>query len=90
MSWGGDKDFAIWERDNFQYYDAEKRVLKSSLASFTKGPETTGDGITATVTFLAEGGSRMTVPAPSHPAPEGSGGGSERSSRSEEKSGAPN
>lgn len=64
-TWGGDKDFAIWERDNFQYYGAQNRVLNSSLESFSKGPETTGDAITTTITFLADGRTMTTIPAPS-------------------------
>ena len=34
--WGNGKDFAVWERDNFQYYNADQRVLNSSLKGFTK------------------------------------------------------
>jgi uncharacterized membrane protein len=45
--WGKGKNFAVWERDNFQYYDAEKQVLKSTLKPFTQGPETDGDAVSA-------------------------------------------
>lgn len=64
-TWGGDKDFAIWERDNFQYYGAQKRVLNSSLESFSKGPESTEEGLTTTITFLADGRTMTTIPGPS-------------------------
>jgi uncharacterized membrane protein len=56
MTWGkSDKKFAIWDRDNFQYWNAEERVLKSSLADFSQGPETNGDELSVTVTFDANG-----------------------------------
>jgi hypothetical protein len=58
--WGKGKDFAIWENDNFQYYDAENRVLKSSLAQFTKGPEADDGDVSATITFM-EGGSVTSI-----------------------------
>ncbi len=54
-SWGKGREFAVWEQDNFQYYDAERQVLKSTLKPFTQGPETNGDAISATVTFPADG-----------------------------------
>jgi hypothetical protein len=54
---GSGKDFAVWEKDNFQYYDADQRVLKSTLKSFTKAPDADGDEISATVTFPEDGGS---------------------------------
>jgi len=56
-SWGNGKDFAVWERDNFQYYDADQRVLNSTLKSFTKAPDAAGDEISATITFPEDGGS---------------------------------
>ena len=56
-SWGEGKNFAVWEPDNFQYYDAEKRVLGSTLKPFTQGRETAGDDVSATVVFPADGGS---------------------------------
>ncbi len=55
-SWGKGKPFAIWEKDNFQYYDAEHRVLKSTLEEFTQGPESDSGDVSAKVTFK-EGGS---------------------------------
>jgi uncharacterized membrane protein len=57
--WGSGKDFAVWENDNFQYYNADQRVLRSSLKSFTKAPESNSDAISATVTFPAEGGTTV-------------------------------
>lgn len=54
--WGSGQSFAIWEDDNFEYWGAEERVLKSTLAPFSQGPEATGGGVLAvTVTFLADG-----------------------------------
>jgi uncharacterized membrane protein len=54
-SWGKGREFAVWEKDNFQYYSAETRVLNSTLQPFTQGPETDGDAVSATVTFPADG-----------------------------------
>jgi len=54
-SWGGSRTFAIREAGNFNYWDAQQKVLDSSLAGFTQGPETAGDAVSATVTFDAEG-----------------------------------
>jgi hypothetical protein len=62
-AWGSGKDFAVWENNNFQYYNADQRVLNSTLKSFTKGPEAKGDSISATVTFPAEGGTLITGPS---------------------------
>ncbi len=61
-SWGAGRKFAIYEDSNFNYWNAAERFLKSSLAEFTHGPETTGDAVSATVTFDAEGkGSSVTI-----------------------------
>ena len=61
-SWGTGRKFAIWEDSNFNYWNAAERVLKSTLAEFTQGPETTGDAVSATVTFDAEGnGSTVSI-----------------------------
>jgi len=54
--WGKGHQFAIWENDNYQYYNAEQRVLKSTLEEFTQGPEADNGDVSATVTFK-EGGS---------------------------------
>ena len=56
QTWGRGKNFAVWERDNFQYYNAEKPVLRSTQKPFTLGRETGGDDVSATVTFPADGG----------------------------------
>ncbi len=55
--WGKGEKFAIWERDNFQYYNARKRVLKSTLVEFTQGPKITGniDNVSLTVSFTPNG-----------------------------------
>lgn len=54
--WGKGRSFAMWERDNFQYYNAEERVLNSTLQEFTAGPEAESGDVSAKVTF-SEGGS---------------------------------
>jgi uncharacterized membrane protein len=54
-SWGSGRQFAIREAGNFNYWDAQQKVLDSSLADFSHDPETAGDAISATVTFDAEG-----------------------------------
>ena len=59
--WGKGRDFAVLEEDNFQFYDAEKQVLKSTLKPFTQGPETDGDAVSATVTFPADGSGTITT-----------------------------
>jgi hypothetical protein len=63
--WGeGDKGkFAIWENDNFQYYNAQQRVLKSTLKDFSPGPESSDDDVSAKVTFRL-GGSTITISTP--------------------------
>jgi len=54
--WGGqgDAQFAIWEDDNFNFWNAQTNVLKSTLVPFTKVGETTGDALSAQVTFEAD------------------------------------
>ena len=59
-TWGNDRSFAIWEKDNFQYYDAEERVLKSTLEPFSKGVDSMGDEAAVTVTFH-DGGTTVRV-----------------------------
>ena len=58
--WGdGSKDqFAVWDKDNFQYYDARKRVLKSTLKDFSQAPESSTDDLSVKVTFKL-GGSEL-------------------------------
>lgn len=60
-SWGSGKDFSVRD-SHFQTYQAEKKLSGMRYAGFTKGPVMTGGAITATVTFLAEGGSMVIVP----------------------------
>ncbi len=61
--WGKGANFAVSDKDNFQYYDAEKRVLKSTLEQFSKGPDAQGDSVSCTVTFPADGsGTVVTTP----------------------------
>jgi hypothetical protein len=60
--WGSGRKFAIYEDSNFNYWNVTERVLKSSLAEFTQGPETTEDSVSVTVTFDAEGkGSSISI-----------------------------
>jgi hypothetical protein len=54
-SWGKGKSFAISEDSNFQYYDAEHKVLSSTLVPFTAGPEGLTDSSKVTVTFTQAG-----------------------------------
>jgi hypothetical protein len=57
-AWGKGRKFAMWERDNYQYYNAEQRVLNSTLEEFTAGPETDSGDLSVTITFR-EGGSSI-------------------------------
>ena len=57
MFWGKGREFAIWERDNFNYWDAQERVLNSSMAEFTQGPEASNGNVSATITFTPDGSS---------------------------------
>ena len=52
---GGDNRFAIWEDDNFNYWDAQTKVLKSSLVTFSKVGDATGEALSARVTIEADG-----------------------------------
>ena len=56
MSWGdnGDRSFATWENDNFQYYEAERQTLKSTLKGFSRGMDIPDDNYDVTVTFRAD------------------------------------
>ena len=54
-TWGKGRKFAIWENSNFQYYDAQNRVLKSTLVEFTQGPVVNHGDVSATVTFTPNG-----------------------------------
>lgn len=59
--WGEGEKFAIREDSNFQYYDAQKRVLKSTLVEFTQGPSATGGDVSSTVTFTPDGSHTATT-----------------------------
>jgi len=54
-TWGNGKPFAVWERDNFQYYNAEERVLNSTLENFSLGADNLTDASNVTVTFKEDG-----------------------------------
>lgn len=58
--WGKGRKFAMWENDNYQYYNAEHQVLRSALQEFTQGPENSNGDVSTTVTFTP-GGSVMTI-----------------------------
>lgn len=58
--WGKGQKFAMWENDNYQYYNAQQRVLKSTLQEFSQGPEADNGDVSATVTFT-EGGTITTI-----------------------------
>jgi hypothetical protein len=52
----GDAKFATWDRDNFNYWNAQNRVLKSTLEVYSRvAIETKADAISATITFEADG-----------------------------------
>ena len=63
--WGarkGDREFATWDRDNFNYWNAQTRVLKSKLEVYSRvAIETKGDAISATITFEADGNNVTTT-----------------------------
>jgi hypothetical protein len=83
--WGKGRLFAMWENDNYQYYDAEHRVLKSTLTEFTPGPVAENGDVSATVTFK-EGGSTVTIhsQASDTPPPQ-AGGGDKKGSDTDKK-----
>jgi hypothetical protein len=61
MNWGKGKQFAV--RDgHFQSYNAEKKFSGMHFVEFSKGPESSGAPLTATVTFTADGQSMTVVP----------------------------
>lgn len=55
--WGGDGDgkFAILENSNFNFWNAQTKVLNSRLAAFTKIGETIGEALSMRLTFEADG-----------------------------------
>jgi phage-related tail fiber protein len=44
MAWGKGKYFAVWDSDNFEYWNAQNRVLNSTLEAFSAAPVATGKG----------------------------------------------
>lgn len=59
--WGGERKFATWWPDNFEYWDAEHQVLKSSLEGYTAVAESIVGTPNITVTFEADGKHTMTT-----------------------------
>jgi len=62
--WGkSNRSFAIFEDTNFEYWDAARRVLNSTLAMFTAGPvlqsKDPNASVSTTVTFNANGTSTV-------------------------------
>ena len=47
--------FAVWENDNFNYWNAQQRVLKSTLMDFTLVADDMDNDTAVTVTFAADG-----------------------------------
>jgi hypothetical protein len=54
-TWGKGRAFAVWDNDNFQYYNAQERVLKSTLMNFTLAGEVADGELAATITFTDTG-----------------------------------
>ncbi len=67
--------FAVKISSNFQYWNASERVLNSRLVGFSKGPQSTGGPVTATVTFNSDESVTTTVPGQASAPPSGGGGG---------------
>lgn len=53
--WGKGRSFAVWDNDNFQYYDAQERVLRSTLMEFTSAGEASDGDLSVTVSFTDQG-----------------------------------
>ena len=53
--WGGSRKFATWWPDNFEYWDAEHQVLRSSLEGYTAVADSIVGTPTISVTFEADG-----------------------------------
>jgi len=49
------RQFAIWEKDNFNYWNAQQRVLKSTLADFSLLGEGLAADASVSVTFEQDG-----------------------------------
>ncbi len=50
-----DGKFAILENSNFNFWNAQTKVLNSRLAAFTKIGETAGEALSMRLTFEADG-----------------------------------
>jgi len=59
-SWGdtGDRSFATWSDDNFQYYTAETQTLRAAMKGYAKGMDIPDDDYDVTVTFGEDGGAK--------------------------------
>ena len=60
-NWGSGMKFAILESGNFNYWNAQTKILNSSLADFSKAADTIGEGVSITITFEADGRSSTTI-----------------------------
>jgi hypothetical protein len=49
------RQFAIWEKDNFNYWNAQEKVLNSTLVDFSKLGEGLADDASVTATFEEDG-----------------------------------
>ena len=52
---GGDSKFAVLENSNFNFWNAQEKVLNSTLAVFTKVGDTTAAALSVRLTFEADG-----------------------------------
>jgi hypothetical protein len=69
--WGKGYKFAVWDNDNFQYYGAQDRVLKSTLEDFSMAGEAADGDLSVTVTFTDQGSTISTTSrSQAAPAPE--------------------
>jgi uncharacterized membrane protein len=62
-SWGKGKQFAVRDA-HFQSYNAEQKYSGMYFVEFSQGPEASGGALTTTITFLEDGRSMTTIPAP--------------------------
>ena len=53
--WGKGRMFSIWEDSNFNYWNAQGHVLKSTLVDFSLAADTISDNTEITVTFELDG-----------------------------------
>jgi hypothetical protein len=54
-TWGAGMKFAVLENANFNYWNAQDKVLNSTLAEFNKGVDIEEGVASVTVTFKADG-----------------------------------